>query len=98
MTTQTATRKHGAELVFLETLDGRHWHGRLLTHAMDRQTGKQANIRAASIHERTDGHTGYDYVMQGGHRGGRRYGYAETLADAQAALIAWARRRFYVEA
>jgi len=89
-------KRRGAELVFVESSRGGHWHGRLLARdsAMDRQTGKPARMQAAAIHERRDGT--FDIVMQGGHRSGRRYSWAPTLDAAQRALIAWARRRFYV--
>jgi len=37
----------------------------------------------------------YQYMTQGRHAGGRRYGAARTVTEAQEAVAAWARRRFY---
>ena len=37
----------------------------------------------------------YHYVTQGRHPGGRRYGVARTVTEAQERVATWARRRFY---
>lgn len=39
----------------------------------------------------------YGYITQGLHRGGRRYGVARTVTEAQQRIADWARRRFYYE-
>lgn len=99
-----------AELVFIESPRGGHWHGRLLNeeHAVDQETGRRARY-VARIDEVPGG---VQTTMQGHHRGGRRYSmfYAtddydrlvgrerpDPLTAAQTALRAWARRRFYYE-
>ena len=44
-----------------------------------------------------DGPPRYGYVTQGLHKGGRRYGVARTVTEAQQRVADWARRRFYYE-
>lgn len=92
--------------MFTESPMGGFWRGQLLNPAAkDRQNkGKRAQIRTAAIAEnspenrgRFGSRDGYDYVMQGGTGGSRRYGWAPTLTEAQEALREWARRRYYVE-
>lgn len=93
-------KKHGAELVFTESSAGGFWKGRLLNpDAIDRVTGKRARNYRATVTETAlaDGTPFYDTVLQGSNKHARRYGGWYTLTEAQAQLIAWARRRFYVE-
>ncbi len=89
-----------AQIVFLvsERLDQPlRWKGRLLrgSAAVDRVTGKPVRgTPIFNIEERQNGSC--HVVMQGGHRGGRRYATYANVTEAQKAGIRWAGRRFRI--
>lgn len=89
-----------AQIVFFEVenvLGPRRWRGRLLrpSAALDTQTGKLVTgTPFFNIEERADGKC--HVVMQGGHKGGRRYALHPNVTAAQKAGIRWASRRFRI--
>lgn len=87
--------KRRAELVFIEAARGGIWRTRILNvqNVIDQRTGKRNPVFVCVIREKS---TGYELVTQGAHPSSRRYGWAETLDEAQRRAMTWARRRFYV--
>lgn len=92
----TVTKRHGAEIVFVESPKGGSWSGRLVNpDAQDRTNDKRARY-VAVIRETEQGR--FETTTQGWHTSSRRYASWDSLNQAQENLSKWARRRFYVEA
>ncbi len=93
MTTKTS---YPAQIVFLEDNRGGKWKGRLLNpkSAIDTQTG--GPVQGRPFFNIEEAGSGFDVVMQGGSRHGRRYAWHKTLTTAQEAGIRWAGRRFRI--
>lgn len=106
-------RRIRAELVWTEGVHGGTWKGKLLNgrQARDQQRNDapavivhRGLVVADRIHE-TDqyrvgisaGADGYRLLTQGQHPGSRRRTWYPTLAEAQDAGQAWARRRFWID-
>jgi len=92
-----------AQIVYLEDESHcfRHgglgrWTGRLLNPKQAVDTQSNGPVQGKPFFNITETPSGFDVVMQGGSRHGRRYAWHKTLTEAQTAGIRWAGRRFRI--